>query len=457
MFYKLQDHIALRGWFGDPFAYINYNDGLIYKLNKYEMDILKQCDGDHNIIKNEIIDLFLKGQVITECEKNDSIESWQKFRFCANNCFSTVYWSITGRCNYNCKHCFMAADYSKYDQEFTLEECKKFLDSCEKCGIYSVIITGGEPLLHPHFFDIIDECNKRHIKIKEILTNASLINESVIDKLKKANINPIIKVSFDGLGWHNWMRGVEGAEIKTINAIKLLKSNGFRVQVQMCIHKDNVESIYPTAKFLDKLNIDKMRILRTCESPRWEKYNNVCLNLKEYFDVSLKFIEKYVNSNYSMPLEIFKFISIYPSYKKYRCIPIKKNGSQYDKLPACAQMRYCLNVESSGELIPCGRMTGYYKRRKVKFGNVKKDNLQQLLLDSKYFEEVSKTVKELLNIHKKCRECIFIPVCYTGCRAGAAIFSGDINSYDMSNCIYFYDRYPDKISNILSNFGYSVL
>ena len=85
----------------------------------------------------------------------------------------------------------MASDYSNNNNEFTLEECGAFLDSCEKFGIYSVIITGGEPLLHPNFFDIINECNKRHIKIKEILTNASLINESVIDKLKKANINPI--------------------------------------------------------------------------------------------------------------------------------------------------------------------------------------------------------------------------------------------------------------------------
>lgn len=209
----------------------------------------------------------------------------------------------------------MASDNRKNNSEFTLEECRSFLDSCDKCRIYSVKITGGEPLLHPNFLDIIYECKRRNIKIKEILTNASLINETILDKILETGINPIIKVSFDGIGYHDWMRGVQGAEENAIQAVKLLKNKGFRVYIQMCIHKNNLDSIYPTAKLFDSLNVDKMRVLRTCESPRWEQQSSIGLGIQEYYDISLKFLSKYANNNHFMPVEIFKFASIYPKYK----------------------------------------------------------------------------------------------------------------------------------------------
>lgn len=91
MFYKLKPYISLRGWFREPFTYINYNNDLIYKLSKYEMDILKKCDEKNYISKDKTIDLFLNEQIIINCDKNDHIQEWQKYKFCANNCFSTAY------------------------------------------------------------------------------------------------------------------------------------------------------------------------------------------------------------------------------------------------------------------------------------------------------------------------------------------------------------------------------
>lgn len=454
MFYKLKPHISLRGWFGNPFSYINYKEDLIYNISKREIDILKKCDGNNNLFATKEISSLLKEEIIEPCEKSDNIKEWQKYKFCSNNCFSTVYWSITGRCNYKCKHCFMEPGSKQKVSEFTIEECRAFLDSCEKCGIYSVIITGGEPLLHPNFADIIYECKKRNIKIKEILTNASLLNEEILDKLVEFEVRPTIKVSFDGIGYHDWMRGVPGAEEKTINSIKMLKDKGFTVYVQMCIYKDNIDSVYPTSKLLESLGVDKMRVLRTCESPRWEKYIDMGLGIEEYFDLSLKFIDLYNKNGHKMPIEIFKFISMYPKYKKYQCIPIKNNGSQFEKLPICAEMRFCVNVSSSGDIIPCSRLTGYYKKYNLNFGNVKKDNFQQLLLQSKYFNEVGRTVQDVLEENEECKNCKFMPVCYTGCRAGAVIFGGGINKRDISNCIYFNNGYHNKIKKIMLNYNY---
>ena len=453
--YKLRDYIALRGWYGAPLNYINYNNGLIYSLNKSEFEILKKCDGQIDISETNELKKLLEENIIEPCYKKNNISDWQRYKFCANNCFTTAYWSITDRCNYNCKHCFMSPDESKLSTEFTWDECKQFIESCDKCGIYNIIITGGEPFLHPHFFDIIHECNKKNIKIKEILTNASLIDLTVIQKLSQLKTDSLIKISFDGLRYHDWMRGVPGAEQKTLNTIKLLKNNGFRVCVQMCIHKENISTIYPTVELLDSIGVDKIRILRTCESPRWDKYKNLMLSVQEYFDLALNFIDNYINKNHTMSVEFFKFVFVSPKHKTYKCMPIKNSGTQYDKIPACSEMRFCINVSGSGDIVPCSRLTGYYKKYGIHFGNIKKDDMQQILLDSEYFNCASKTVNNILESNDTCKKCKFISKCYTGCRAAALVFSNNINGPDLSDCIYFNNYYYQKTKEIMSRYNYT--
>jgi radical SAM protein with 4Fe4S-binding SPASM domain len=449
--YKLSPHVALRGWFGEPFTYINYKNGLVYRLSKPEFELIKKFETAARPGKNQFVNSLLKDKVIEPCGKFESVRNWQKYRFCSNNCFTTIYWSITGKCNYNCKHCFMATDNQKLKTEFTFKECVKFLDSCEKCGIFNAVITGGEPFVHPDFLRILHECQKRCIMVKEILTNGSLITEEILDEIRKIGINPLFKVSFDGIGTHDWIRNQNGAEKVAIDAIKLLKRKNFRVCVQLSLHKSNLESLYPTAKLLDKIGIERFRIIRTCESPRWEKFaENQSLSVSEYYDAGLKFAKKYVENKHLMTSEIWKFLTIYPKFKKYKCIPILNNGSHYKSLPICSEMRFCINVLSSGEVVPCNRLAGYFNKFGMKFGNVKTDNLEQLLLDSKYFDFVRKTVQNYFDMNPKCAVCKFKSQCYVGCRAGAMVFNHSLNGPDGSKCIYFENDYPNKTKSVFS-------
>ena len=44
------------------------------------------------------------------CRGEENLTDWQKYRHCENRYFPKVNWMITGKCNYNCLHCFNAAD-----------------------------------------------------------------------------------------------------------------------------------------------------------------------------------------------------------------------------------------------------------------------------------------------------------------------------------------------------------
>ena len=47
--------------------------------------------------------------IIMRCPKGARLASEQEYRFYKARFKERVQWSITGKCNYCCKHCFMSA------------------------------------------------------------------------------------------------------------------------------------------------------------------------------------------------------------------------------------------------------------------------------------------------------------------------------------------------------------
>jgi sulfatase maturation enzyme AslB (radical SAM superfamily) len=246
MYNKLNQNIALRSWKLVPYAYyINGNRNAI-GLEQKEWDLLCSCDGVTDIMSSSLLeDLQDKGMCIP-CEYGDKLDDWQKARDCDNRYFAALNWTITGKCNLNCRHCFMAADNAPLMTEFTWEQCLNLLDEVEKCGIQTISLTGGEPMLHPNFMDIVNESCRRRITINEVITNGCFITDKILDEFIALNCYPLFKVSFDGLTHHDWMRGANGIEEKTLDDVKHNHDKGFRVRIQMNLHKDNLDTALQT-------------------------------------------------------------------------------------------------------------------------------------------------------------------------------------------------------------------
>ena len=153
-------------------------------------------------------------------------------------------------------------------EEFTWEQCLNLLDECVRCGIQTITLTGGEPMLHPRFMDIVRECEKRRLNIAEINTNGSFITEEMLDEFHALGMDVLIKISYDGIGHHDWLRNRPGAEEKAVRAIRLCKEKGFRVRVQTNVHRGNLDVMYDTVVEMDRLGVEEIRIIRTSETPR---------------------------------------------------------------------------------------------------------------------------------------------------------------------------------------------
>ncbi len=450
----MSDSIALRSWQMVPYAYYVKNERSAKGLKKDEYELLKKCDGNTDIPDSELLQRLLKNGLVRPAREGDSLSSWQSPMQCDNRYFPAMNLMITGRCNYNCLHCFNASDNSRLQSEFTLEEALLLINEAQQCGINAFTITGGEPMLHPHFMDIVRAVYDHGMYVEELNTNGFFLTQDILDEMKAIGCSPLIKISFDGAGCHDFLRGHEGAEEDALRAIKLCVQNGFRVKVQTNVHRKNVQSMLPTAKLLNDIGVEEMRIIRTTESPRWiQNAGDACLSFEEYFDVMLEFINEYKKTNCHMEIDIWQFVHVSNAHKVYRPEAVLCGMGEYrDSLPVCKGNRGMVAVSANGNLYPCHQQSGLFDVRGWCLGNVKKDGLKKFLREGAYLESVCTTVKDLAENNQKCATCKWFKYCCGGCRVIALAKTDDVFGSDPSSCLYFEGGYMQKLEETLEGY-----
>lgn len=159
----------------------------------------------------------------------------------------------THQCNLACQGCGRIQEYrDSLGQSLTLEEC---LTSVEECGAPVVTVTGGEPLLYPPVFELVQELVQRHKHIY-LCTNAILL-EKALPRLPHSP-RLTLSVHLDGLAeTHDRLLGRPGLFHVAIKAIKAAKARGFRVCTNTTIYKESdVQEIGTLFAQLTQMGVD---------------------------------------------------------------------------------------------------------------------------------------------------------------------------------------------------------
>jgi len=65
-----------------------------------------------------------------------------------------VIWNLIRRCNLTCKHCYSISADKDFAGELSTQEIYKTMDDLKGFRVPVLILSGGEPLLHPDIFEI---------------------------------------------------------------------------------------------------------------------------------------------------------------------------------------------------------------------------------------------------------------------------------------------------------------
>ena len=452
MFYKLKPDYVLRGWEEMSWVLVKRPENATRLLSQKMFQVLLLCDGETELPGELLDDTLL--EVLHKCESEGIIEASvqtspldpdQNYRYYSNRFTSRVFWSVTGRCNFRCRHCYMDAPDAMLG-ELSTEEAFALIDQMAECGVLQVDITGGEPFVRKDFWKLIDCILSHKMYVAQVYTNGWMLDEELIGEFERRGLKPEMAVSFDGVGWHDWMRGVPGAEERTLRALNLCHDHGFHASVGMCVHRGNVDTIPQTVEILKMAGVTELKISHVDETDLWRRHSEGNdLTWQEYVDAMLPYIEWYYEAG--RPIESLEFGGI---ARMSRDEPATLSVRHYDGTEKCRECYLCgatrwsCYITPEGRLLPCMPMTASPDQER--FPKVQDIGLRKGLRDSYYMQFVDSRVGDLFAANKECDSCGYRYECGGGCRA-AALLTGEHNlmGCDRDMCRMWKEGYVERI------------
>ena len=168
-----------------------------------------------------------------------------------------VVWYITRTCNQRCVHCYSDSMAMQYPGELNWEQMQAVVEDLAGYKIPSLLLSGGEPLIHPRFFDLVDLATEHGLKLT-ISTNGTLITPEKAALLKAANV-AYVGISLDGIGEiHDQFRGKAGAFDSAVRGFRNCHQVGQKTGLRLTLTRHNVENIERILDFIEEKEIQRV-------------------------------------------------------------------------------------------------------------------------------------------------------------------------------------------------------
>lgn len=155
---------------------------------------------------------------------------WQKPR--------TMILLLNKRCNLRCDFC----DLWHYTDMMPFESAITIIARAPAAGVKTLVITGGEPFVHPRIYEIIEFAQNLGLGIN-ITTNGTLLVKD-IDRLRESRVSSL-SISIDGFQeTHDRLRGVDGCWSDTMGAIETIQAEtDIHLNIYFVVTNHNVHDL----------------------------------------------------------------------------------------------------------------------------------------------------------------------------------------------------------------------
>ena len=164
----------------------------------------------------------------------------------ASERFFIVIWEVTRACQLVCTHCRADAIRSRNPFELTTDEGRRLLEDLASFGTPRplVVLTGGDPFERPDLPELVAHGTRIGLSMALSPSVTARLTREVLVELYDAGAKAV-SLSLDGASaeTHDSFRGVEGVFDATLDAARMVREVGYRLQINTTVTQINVHEL----------------------------------------------------------------------------------------------------------------------------------------------------------------------------------------------------------------------
>jgi len=345
-----------------------------------------------------------------------------------------VFLELTAACNLHCRHCRADAQPLAAPDELTREELVRVAAEIRAIADPIIILSGGEPLLRPDFFPIVEDYCALFSRVA-LASNGTLLDDALIRRLMTVGVQRV-SVSLDGARaeTHDNFRGQAGSYAAALRGCASVRRAGMPLQINVSAGTHNAHELPELLELAQQLGADALHLFLLVPV-------GCGVELSESERLSAQQVEDLLTwlSAQSVALRDTLHLKATCAPMYYRILqqqPAARSLTQPAASGMHAVTRGCLAgsavcfISREGKVQPCGYLP-------VSAGDVREQPFARIWQQSALFT----TLRNPKNLSGKCAVCPFSHACF-GCRARAYAVHGDYLAEE-PDCVYL----PPTISD----------
>lgn len=312
----------------------------------------------------------------------------------------TVAWEITRACPLRCSHCRATAQLRRDPSELTTGEGLRLIDQVAEVGATVLVFTGGDPLVRPDVFDLIEYSAKSGLHTGFSPSVTPRLTEKALARTFASGASTI-HLSLDGASpqTHDGMRGVEGSYFRTLRAIGAASELGWRIQIGTTVARSTAGDLERLAELLARVVPDLSLWSLFFLVPTGRASAGEVLGPEEHESL----LEWLASEDFGFPVRTIAA----PTYRRVLAQRGRPPGAPVNDGNGFAFVSHVGDVYPSGFL-------------QVPAGNVREVPLAEIYCTAEIFVALRDTAR----LKGKCGACEFRSLC-GGSRARAWAMTGD--------------------------------
>lgn len=364
-------------------------------------------------VKKDFCEFLLsmeKSHFVTTAVKREDIEEYK---------LESLHIDITSECNERCIHCYIPNAVKNNAEYMSFQKFCQLVNEFVDLGGNNIVISGGEPLMHPNIIDFLEYCKKNGLEIV-VFSNLTLLDERITKVLKSVNVK-LVQVSIYSINRdvHDTITKKKGSLAKTLSAIELLLSEGIDVQIACPIMQQNKDDVVSVMRYAKEKKIR----LRT---------NSLILPTFDGEDSFVKTSALTLEQKKKMVCDMMGFDR---EYTKNELLELNNSSNDIYQKPKdflnsslCSAGINSCSVSVDGNVCPCPKWQSYH------LGNIYNNALSEIWYNNPLLSLIRRVNKQ--KNYPECLNCKAIDYCKRCLKLNEQTDQGGLLRFSHECCEY---------------------